>query len=529
MVFGRWVTEKLFKISEESYYMGKKSLLMTLDRKLRGGNDYGKIMKIRFIILESEVKKTGNVINEMFPCVLAISKRIMEIYYQKFETKTDNIEILEIKTATYDPKIEGETFAKIIIKIIIKIVRKKEQETEEIEIESYIGKGVGFHDNKKVEIFFEKGSMKVNYNTGVPIIKTDPPVKENGDPINELKNDFCNEFYKEAFLELSCQSNNNGIKEIVSRIKDKVGTPKEYEKFSLPNEILMKFEEPGERYEAFIDVLLHQYNNLRSEITQSIYLEHYAILGLYTFLGLVVVFLIGEGIRQGPNFLDQIHNFYPEKTVFFLSTLILVQIVVNGFGSLFLKEQARNRRACSFLKAIEYLINKKLGGIGIYWENFITSPLIAEKFKKMRYIEFDIPINPQYYKNRLLSVGLPVFLPNFLITLIIGYNWLDSFGKTATISLMLWVSIVSVIMPFFKVRFRWYLLGYMPFVVSFVVCLIFGKGNFTFSIFFMISLALTLFWALMIILKVFSPLKGEEIPSRERVLAWVEEENRNPL
>ena len=155
----------------------------------------------------------------------------------------------------------------------------------------------------------------------------------------------------------------------------------------------------SDRDRAALDVLLKQYEFLREEITRCIYLEHIAILGLYTFLGLVIASLVKEDV------LDSINSFAPTKHPLLLFLLVFAQVIICGFGSLFLKEQARNRRACSFLRALEDIINKKIGEIGIYWENFITSTFIE-----------DYPINPQYYLNRLLSVGLPIFSSNLFIT-----------------------------------------------------------------------------------------------------------------
>ncbi len=87
----------------------------------------------------------------------------------------------------------------------------------------------------------------------------------------------------------------------------------------------------------------------------------------------------------------------PDTIPFFVFTLILAQVIVNGFGSLFMKEQARNRRACLFLKATEDLINKKLGRIGIYWEHYITSDQVDEKMENiLKYLGFDLIINRQY-------------------------------------------------------------------------------------------------------------------------------------
>jgi len=246
-----------------------------------------------------------------------------------------------------------------------------------------------------------------------------------------------------------------------------------------------------ERKKAFIDVLLKQYDFLRSEITQSIYLEHTAILALYTFLGVAVVYLVGA-----ENSLNGIFN--PDNLFLFSFTLILAQLVVNSFGSLFLWEQCRNRRACSFLRAIEYLINKEIRKIGIYWESYIISYLVTEKkeyldlflekkgennwkkekkWKRREYIWHNLPINRQYYKNRVLGVGVPIFLPNILIPFTISYKLIDNFDP---------------------------------------MCLLFS----------IISWVITFLWSCMIIRKTFTPLSKDEIPDRGKVLNWLRNEEQ---
>lgn len=216
-------------------------------------------------------------------------------------------------------------------------------------------------------------------------------------------------------------------------------------------------EETFKRKRAFIDILLKQYDFLRSEITQSIYLEHAAILALYTFLGVAVVYFAG---------MENSLNVWIKNTnpFLFLLTLILAQIVVNSFGSLFLWEQCRNRRACSFLRAIEYLINKEMRKIGIYWENFIVSSNIDA-------------INRQYYKNRVLAAGVPVFLPNVLISLAILHMLIEN---------------------------------------SDPMYLLFST----------ISWMTTFLWGCMIVLKAFTPLSKDEIPDRGTVLEWLRKEER---
>lgn len=479
--------------------MGKERSFLryfSLIKKIRGTkrNDYGKIEKVRFFILESKenVSKEG-VIREIFPCVLGIFTKIIEIYNNKKpELDANNVEILEIKTAGYESaSITSETFAKIIVKI--KEKKDEEEKDEEIEIESYIGKAVGFHDDKIIEIFFERGVVTVDFSSEKPVRTEDPPVKIDEskdidgnikDPISRLLKDIDeNKLCKSAFSLLCWKFREDSkIKDIIEKIKNKVGKSEIYKKFSSLNEILRKFEIPDERYKASIKVLLDQYNNLRSEITQSIYLEQAAIIVLYTFLGVAVAYLLREGIAGTLDFSKILKEPDLRKIIPFLVALNFAQVIICGLGSLFLREQARNRRACSFQKAIEYIINQKIGGTGIYWENYITSPLIEKEIGFWDYFKLDIPINREYYKNRRLGIGLPIVLPNVL-------------------------------------------------VFTGIVCMAFasvGKIALVYYIFSIISGLIT-YWAYTIARKSCFPLKEEIVPSREEVLYWIEKENRKLL
>lgn len=307
----------------------------------------------------------------------------------------------------------------------------------------------------------------------------------------------------------------------------------------------MRSREFGERDKAVLDVLLKQYDFLRTEVIQSIYLEHAAIIGLYTSLGLILAAFITKFDILDLSSIDF------EKHVF-LFTLIIVQIIISSFGSLFLKEQARNRRACSFLKAIEYLINEKIGEIGVYWENYITSELIAKKIEKAEYVNFNIPINPQYYKNRLLGVGLPVFLPNILITLAIGFILCPSRVERILIFSIVVVGITLCIfykenestlykenrltsLTFFindilksckKYLFPLIFASVILYITLYFFC---EKSTLILSTLFVTSFLITFLWALMIIYKSGFPLRAENVPSRGEVLEWLKEEQSKIL
>lgn len=432
------------------------------------------IKRVRFKILESDIiphpvegSIEDGIIHIILPDILAIFLRVMKSVNKEYKLNASTLEILEIKTGKYkDSPTINETFAKIKFKI------------DEVLVEGYIGKAVGFQDEKKVQIFFEKGIITVNLVSESPSARMNRSENIDEELYEKLKKDFEKNEGKNPQPD-----ENKRIKEIASIVGEKRGEPVKYEKFSPLNEILMKFEPfDDKRYKAYIDVLLNQYNDLRAEITQCIYLEHAAIITFYTFQGIVVAFLLREGITPNSQFIDSIHQMDIGKAILLLSMLILAQTITINFGSLFLKEQARNRRACSFQKAIEYLINKKIKGIGIYWENYITSKLVNKKISKWEYFKLRIPINREYYINRLFSIGLPIFLANILITFCIGY-------------------------------------------ISYIFL---GRDIPAISVSLIISAVITI-WASRIMRKTFLSLGEEELPSRDEVLTWIEGEYQELL
>jgi predicted dehydrogenase len=471
------------KIIAIDHYIPKIApLLEEIEWKRR---KYGKIEKVRINILESDPiqesrEKTldEGLILDIFPHVLAVFTKIMKAVGD-FTLDAHKVKIIEIKTGKYkNACIGGETFAKIVLKF------------NNTTLESFIGKAVGFEDEKTMEIFFEKGYATADFITGNFSLKKENGKSKRGHlqkiPVKVLLDDVINrkEFHKN-FLSFD---EGFEIVKIISRIRKKTGKPRAYEKFSSVNTILKP--KSGDK-DTLIDVLLKQYGFLRGEITRCIYLEHLAIIGLYTSLGVVAAALIENITKTGCECTFQIpflaEKFDLGKTVAFLLVLVFLQVLVSGFGSLFLKEQARNRRACSFLKAIEYIINERVGEVSIYWENYITSHLIAKKSKWRDFFKFEIPVNPQYYKNRFLSVGLPVFLPNLFLTSGILCGSIAVYTDDLNNS----------VFPVF-------------FVSVILLC----------------SLYITFFWALMILLRTCTSLKEEKVPTREEVLAWIEKENR---
>lgn len=288
------------------------------------------------------------------------------------------------------------------------------------------------------------------------------------------------------------------------------------------------------RDRAVLDALLKQYEFIRTEIIQSIYLKHAAIIGLYSFLGAIIVILTGEVSEENSSSIlgpilefrfSNLANLDFDKTIFFLFILIFVQIIVCGFGSLYLKEQARNRRACSFQKAIEYLINEKIGEIGVYWENYITSELIAKEKEGIDYFKFNIPVNPEYYKNRFLGVGLPVFLPNILITSLVGFILYALCREYLFFFILSIIFIAFAVKTFLSMKSSDFLPSIL--ITSFIgiILWVFSRKSIIFiSALFAVSLVITYFWAWMILNRSRFSLKEEKMPSGKDVFKWLKEE-----
>jgi hypothetical protein len=140
-------------------------------------------------------------------------------------------------------------------------------------------------------------------------------------------------------------------------------------------------------------LLLKQYEFLRNEIIQCINLRQIAIVGLFTtfFAAVGAVFgwkeamlLLGRSGALG-------------------IMACVVALVVNCFGSLYVHEQIRNRRACSLNRAIEYLLTclawstRGTSQGFLLWENYITS---------RRTDEYSRP----FYFARTMALGLPILL-----------------------------------------------------------------------------------------------------------------------
>jgi predicted dehydrogenase len=485
----------------------------------------GEIRAIECNILESDpiqdsrlATLSEGLILDMVPHVLAILSRTMQALGRKFELNIEKVEIFDINAGKHkSAKIENETFAEIVCKI------------NGIPLKTSVGKAVGYTNRKDMKIFFESGVLFVDFVSNSYFIEE----RSEREGIITIRGELSKTPI-EALLKLILDNKklvldyeklildyeklnpamfltfDEGFKvvSVISKIRKKVRHPVHYSSFSSPHQILPR-SKLDKRDEMFLDVLLKQYELLRSEIIQSIYLEHAAILGLYTFLGLTIAALISRGTAdlEGP-ILPLI--------------LLFAQVIVNGFGSLFLMEQSRNRRACSFEKAIERLINKKLGEIGVYWEHYIVSRLIRGKKSLREYIASDIPINKQYYKNRLLSVGLPIYLPNFLITSLLC---LLTFGTHGMGGLIFVALVLTFFLSIFNSKYSLNLLLLFVILATSLVLHPFSGGESPILLGLLsISALMTLLWGLVIMHKTFSPLDKERIPNIDQISSWLEEE-----
>ncbi|MBU7013004.1 MAG: hypothetical protein HXS46_20160 [Theionarchaea archaeon] len=205
---------------------------------------YGKILKMRFNILESDPilesrRKTldEGLILDIYPHILAIFTKIMNTQ-NKFQLKASTFEILDVYTGKYElAPITGETFAHIVARI------------EEIGIENYIGKAVGAGDSKILKILFEKGSLMADFVSGQFLLRTEDgeiPGHLQKRHISFLLDDIIDrEFRRDEFLSKSLDFDEAfEIVKIISIIREKSNIPMEYKKFSPLDDILMKFNNP---------------------------------------------------------------------------------------------------------------------------------------------------------------------------------------------------------------------------------------------------------------------------------------------
>lgn len=208
--------------------------------------NYGKIKKVRINLLESDpiLESRGKTLDEglildIFPHVLAVFVKIMKVLDQ-YELDANRFEIFEVKTGKYKgAPITGETFAKIGAEI------------EGIPLESCIGKAVGSHDTKILEISFERGLVTADFASGDFSMQKGDGSNINGNlqksHISMLLDCIIDKEYKDEILSLSLNFNEGfEVVKIISKIREKASEPIEYEKGSSLDGILMKCGEPEE-------------------------------------------------------------------------------------------------------------------------------------------------------------------------------------------------------------------------------------------------------------------------------------------
>ena len=203
----------------------------------------GKIRKVKFNILESDpiLESRSRTLDEglildICPHILAVFTKIMNVY-KMFQLNADNFEIITVNPAKYiSAPITGETFAQIVAKV------------DEITLESCIGKAVGANDDKFLEISFEKGFSTADFISGKFSLKIEGENPINGHlqkkHISTLLDDIIEEgFDRDEFLKKSLNFDEGfEIVKIISKIRESVGKPMEYEKSSSLDKILMKSE-----------------------------------------------------------------------------------------------------------------------------------------------------------------------------------------------------------------------------------------------------------------------------------------------
>ncbi|MFC2095890.1 hypothetical protein ACFLSW_05595 [Candidatus Bipolaricaulota bacterium] len=147
-----------------------------------------------------------------------------------------------------------------------------------------------------------------------------------------------------------------------------------------------------------LEIMLRQYELLRSEINQCTLLRQAAVVGIFTTLvaGMGGLFVLRSD---------------PLTPGLLQLGVIGVVFLVNAFGSLYLHEQHRNRRVCAFVLILERLLTKAAsdyaisqgeGGSAVCpimaWENFLA------------YSEASDRLNGPLYKARYLGVALPILV-----------------------------------------------------------------------------------------------------------------------
>lgn len=154
-----------------------------------------------------------------------------------------------------------------------------------------------------------------------------------------------------------------------------------------------------------LEIMLRQYEFLRKEIVQCIYLRQAAVLGIFTTIVAGMGFLFAERDTPIPVLALQLG-------------VVGIAFLVNAFGSLYLHEQHRNRRACQFNLILERLITKAAISTKVFpdeddvnvcpiiaWENFL---MYSEECKRL---------NGPFYIARYLGVALPILV--FSVPLIV--------------------------------------------------------------------------------------------------------------
>lgn len=237
------------KIIAVDHYILKIPHLIRILTEKRG--EFRRIKQIRIDILEldsiSESRKKTldeGLILDMVPHVLAVLTKVMQAY-SEFELDADDFKIVEVRTGRYrSAPIKGETFAHI------------EMTVADTVIESFIGKGVGIHEKKTIEISFERGDITGDLPSGNLFIRERDKIEKISGSIQKNKIDrLLNDILEGEFDENEFLGFDEGfeIVRIITRIREKASRPVEYKKGSSLDDILKKFENTNVSNRAVAD------------------------------------------------------------------------------------------------------------------------------------------------------------------------------------------------------------------------------------------------------------------------------------
>jgi len=195
------------------------------------------------------------------------------------------------------------------------------------------------------------------------------------------------------------------------------------------------------------ELLIKQYELLRKEIIQCIYLRQLAVVGIYSAI------LTGVGLIASKGVAGLAGSAFSPASPAIPFIALGFTAIVNSFASLYLHEQHRNRRACLFNRSIERILTNAASRDTFFeeenasvspfmgWENFLVSDACKTTnsyFYVARYLGIALP---------MLILGMPIFIGSLAF---LGYSYtgitqatslqdtLMGLGIFSSIALVLW-------------------------------------------------------------------------------------------